>query len=158
MPLTRLATATAVAAALALGVSVGPATAATSQTPPKLKDVSATANTLSRRFMDAVTVGANPGLLRAFLSPAFVIERSNETTDGWPAYLTTHPVFTGDYSLNVTRAQYSAPVMTVLAVTSGTQIVNGAPVTVAPGSNLATYAWTPRGWKITSYARFNAVN
>jgi hypothetical protein len=156
MPLARLATATAVASALALCAAAGPATAATSPSPPKLKDVPATANTLSRRFMDALAPGAD-ARLRAFLSPAFIIERSNATTDGWPGYLATRPVFT-DYSVNVTRAQYSAPVMTVLAVTSGTQLVNGAPVTSAPGSNLATYAWTPRGWKITSYARFNAVN
>lgn len=146
------------AAVLAAGaIAASPATAAT-KAPPKLTNVTATADVLSRRFMDALAPGGGADAkLRAFLSPAFIIERSNSTTNGWPGYLVSHPTFTS-YSVTVTRAQYRAPVMTVLAVTSGIQLMGGAPVTSAPGSNLATYAWTPRGWKITSYARFNAVN
>ncbi len=146
------------AALLAAGaVAASPATGAPSA-PATLKNINATANVLSRRFMDALGPGAKAeARLRAFVSPAFIIQRNDGTRSGWPAYLTTHPIIT-DYAFTIARAQYRAPVMTVVvAISRTTQLVNGQPVVSAPAANLASYVWTPRGWQITAYASFDAV-
>ena len=151
----RMAGIGAVAGALAMGVASASA-ASHSPAPKKLANPVRTCEQLTARFQRYLSPGQNANL-RRFVSPAFVIGRNDGTINSWPAYLENHPVFTG-WNISVTLARFSTPVITCVAVTSTTQIVNGAPVVSVPTQNMSTYAWQRGAWRITSYARFNAVS
>ena len=144
----------AAAGALAVGVASASA-ASTAPAPTKLANPTRTCEQLTARFQRYLGPGQSANLAR-FVSPSFVIERNDGTTGSWPTYLTTHPVFTG-WNISVSLDRYSAPVITCVATTSTTQIVNGASVVSTPTNNMSTYAWQRGAWRITSYARFNAV-
>lgn len=135
------------AATPALGATAAPKT---------LNNPTKTCEQLTARFQKYLGAGMDAQLAQ-FVSPAFVIERNDGTTGSWPTYLTTHPTFTG-WNISVDVAQFSSPVITCVAMTSTTQLVDGVSVVSVPTRNMSTYVWQRGAWRITSDARFNALS
>lgn len=141
-----------------LGLTVLAATPALGATaaPKTLSNPTKTCEQLTARFQKDLGAGMNAQLAQ-FVSPAFVIERNDGTIGSWPTYLNDHPIFTG-WNIAVDFAQFSSPAITCVAMTSTTQIVDGAPVVSVPTKNMSTYVWQRGAWRITSYGRFNALS
>lgn len=142
-------------AALAALAAATPALGAT-PAPKTLSNPTKTCQQLTARFQQYLAPGQDAKLAK-FVSPAFVIERNDGTGDSWPTYLKNHPTFTG-WNIAVETAKFASPVISCVALTSTTQVVNGASVVSVPTENLSTYAWQAGMWRITSYARFNSVS
>lgn len=152
----RIRTLSAVSGLLGLTVlAATPALGATAA-PKTLKNPTKTCEQLTARFQKYLGAGMDAQLAQ-FVSPAFVIGRNDGTTGSWPTYLTTHPTFTG-WNISVDVAQFSSPVITCVAITSTTQLVDGVSVVSVPTRNMSTYVWQRGAWRITSYARFNALS
>lgn len=129
----------------ALGASAKPA-------PTKLANPTKTCEQLNSRFLTGLAPGQNAKLAN-FLSPAFIIQRSDGTGSSWPAYLEDHGIYT-DWSTQVLRAQFSTPVITCLANSTGTQQFPNSTTARIALKSLTTYAWQRGAWRITSFARF----
>ena len=138
--------------ALALGGSAALG-ASTTPAPTKLANPTKTCEQLNARFQAGLAPGQNAKLAR-FLSPAFIIERSDGSGSSWPGYIQDHAIFT-DWSTQVVRAQFSTPVITCLASSATTQQATNAPAVRVAFKSLTTYVWQRGRWHITSFARFN---
>ena len=120
----------------AVAVAAGPAlggmhTSApkTQPAPMRLSDPALTCSQLTARFIKYLGPGMQTQLT-TFVSPAFVIERNDGSTDSSPTYLQNHPVFTG-WNITIKTAQYSSPVLTCGALTSTTQVSADGPPAAA---------------------------
>lgn len=154
--MSRIRTLSAVSGLLGLTVlAATPALGATAA-PKTLSNPTKTCEQLTARFQKYLGAGMDAQLAQ-FVSPTFVIERNDGTTGSWPTYLADHATFTG-WNIAVDIAQFSSPAITCVAMTSTTQLVDGAPVVSVPTKNMSTYVWQRGSWHITSYGRFNALS
>ena len=151
----------ALAFALALSLAVAtPAQAAERATVEQQASNLKLGSRLVDRFWKLLVAG-DPDDLRAFLSPAFQIQRANGSGQNRNQYLASiansSTVIT-DYALSKIKVTRSGDVVVVRFISQATQIISGLQYSGAPAPRIATFLQTPTGWRITSNANFNSTD
>lgn len=134
-------------AALAAGAS------AAAGPPVSLPKTQLTGYQLVNRFMAGLASG-DAARTNRLLAPSFVVQRANGTWAVKSQYMRTLPVVRS-YSISSSHAVYSNGSITVRWELATTEVLPGAQVGTTPAPRLSTFAWTPRGWRMTSHANFN---
>jgi hypothetical protein len=118
---------------------------------------------LGTRLVDrfwSLLVDGDPDDLRAFLSPAFQVQRANGSGQNRNQYLASFANSTtviSDFALSKIRVTRAGGVVVVVRyVSQTTQTISGTPYSAAPAPRIATFVQTPKGWRMTSNANFNA--
>ena len=117
---------------------------------------------LGTRLVDRVwslLVAGDPDDLRVFLSPAFQVQRANGSGQNRNQYLASFANSTtviSDFALSKIRVTRAGGVVVVRYVSQTTQTISGTPYSAAPAPRIATFVQTPKGWRMTSNANFNA--
>lgn len=113
---------------------------------------------LVTRFWDLLVAG-DPDQLRAFLSPAFQVQRANGSGQNRNQYLADFADSTtviSDYALSKIKVTRAGGVVVVRYYSQTTQTISGTPYSTAPAPRIVTFVQTPSGWRMTSNANFNA--
>ncbi|MEY4226783.1 MAG: hypothetical protein RL190_1540 [Actinomycetota bacterium] len=113
---------------------------------------------LVTRFWDLLVAG-DPDELRAFLSPAFQVQRANGSGQNRNQYLASIANSTtviSDYALSKIKVTRAGGVVVVRYYSQTTQTISGTPYSTAAAPRIVTFVQTPSGWRMTSNANFNA--
>lgn len=94
--------------------------------------------------------------LAKYLSPAFVLQRSNGTTVTKAAYL-ANPSTVNSVTLHDVGGTHTRDVRVIHAVVSSDTVIEGQPVQSTNSPRLATYVWNGKRWQLTSYANFAPI-
>ena len=145
--------------ALALSLSVAtPAQAAERATVEQQASNLKLGSRLVDRFWKLLVAG-DPDDLRAFLSPAFQVQRANGSGQNRNQYLAAFADSTtvvSDFALSKLRVTRAGGVLVARYVSQTTQMISGTEYATAPAPRIATFVQTPTGWRMTSNANFNA--
>lgn len=107
------------------------------------------------RFFNLVQSHDTKGLDR-FLSPAFQIERADDSGATKTEYLANLPTITTFSISNVTATQTgSVLVVRYLATIEG--IVNGKRATPGPAPRISVFVRTGKTWQLAAHANFNPL-
>ena len=112
---------------------------------------------LVTRFWELLKAKDQDGL-RAFLSPAFQVQRADGTGANRNQYIPTigKTVIVDDYELADMKVTRSGPLLVARFVATSKQIINGSLYSKAPQPRIMTFFFNGTGWKATSNANFNA--
>lgn len=113
---------------------------------------------LVTRFWDLLVAG-DPDELRAFLSPAFQVQRANGSGQNRNQYLASIANSTtviSDYALSKIKVTRAGGIVVVRYYSQTTQTISGTPYSTAAAPRIVTFVQTPSGWRMTSNANFNA--
>ena len=113
---------------------------------------------LVTRFWDLLVAG-DPDELRAFLSPAFQVQRANGSGQNRNQYLADFADSTtviSDYALSKIKVTRAGGIVVVRYYSQTTQTISGTPYSTAAAPRIVTFVQTPSGWRMTSNANFNA--
>ncbi len=144
---------TFVAAGTAAVAFLGGASVAAAGPPASLPKTQLTGYQLINRFMSALEDADAPRINR-LLAPSFVIQRANGTWAVKSQYMRRLPVV-DDFTILASHAVYSHGTISVRWEMATREVLPGAAVGTAPAPRLSTFAWTSRGWRMTSHANFN---
>ena len=139
---------------LALAVAAPAASAATAEQQAANQKLG---TQLVTRFWTLLKAKDQDGL-RAFLSPAFQLQRADGTGANRNQYIPTigKTVIIDDFELSEIKATRSGDVLVVRFVAVTKQIINGTLYSKAPAPRITTFIFNGRQWKLTSNANFNA--
>jgi hypothetical protein len=142
--------------ALTLALAVGPAALAAQARPaPRLANPLATAKQLVTRFF-TLTQRKDVAGLRAFLSPAFQIERADGTGMGKAVFLKNLPDLRSFKLARFVASQAGSSLVTrYLATATGT--VSGKPYTPGPAPRMTVFTWNGRAWQVFAHSNFNPL-
>ena len=113
---------------------------------------------LVNRFWTLLVAG-DPDQLRAFLSPAFQVQRANGSGQNRNQYLAAIAKSTtviSDYALSDIKVTRAGGIVVVRYYSQTTQTISGTPYSTAAAPRIVTFVQTPSGWRMTSNANFNA--
>jgi hypothetical protein len=112
---------------------------------------------LVTRFWELLKTG-EPDELRAFLSPAFQVQRANGTGANRNQYVAAlgRSIKITDYALSGFTVTRTGDLLVARYVVVTTETIDGAPYATSPVPRLSTFVKTPRGWRMASHANFNA--
>lgn len=112
---------------------------------------------LVNRFWGLLVAG-DPDDLRAFLSPAFQVQRANGTGANRNQYIAAYGKSTtvSAYALSEIRATRTGGLVVVRYVSQTTETIDGVPYSKAAAPRISTFVLTPNGWRMASHANFNA--
>jgi len=138
------------AAATVVGTSVHPSVSATAAD-------QALATRLVNRFFRLLHAKDAAGL-RAFLSPAFQVERADGTGTDKARYL-ANPPKVDTYEITGLKATRHGDVLVARYSVVATEQVNGTALKKNPAPRLSTFAVNPKTgtWQLLSHANFNPV-
>ncbi len=128
---------------------------APSRPAPRLNPPVATAKRLVTRFFTLIKGKDVPGL-RAFLSPAFQIQRADGSAASKAAYLKNLPDVTS-FKLSSFVATQAGSVLVTRYLSTTTGTVNGKPFTPGPAPRLSVFTWNGRAWQMVAHANFNPL-
>ena len=117
---------------------------------------------LGTRLVDrfwSLLVAGDPDDLRAFLSPAFQVQRANGSGQNRNQYLASiakSTIVVSDFKLSNVKATRAGDLLVVRYVLETTEIINGAAYAKAPAPRIVTFLQTRNGWRMSSNANFNA--
>lgn len=146
----------AVTVCATLALTAGPATAApkSAATPaPVLKKPAVEGRKLAARFLTLLKGTSTPAL-KAFLSPAFLLQRADGTSATRAEYL---KAVTNVKSFVITdvKATQQGGTLAVRYTAETDQIVDGVAYKKTPAPRLSTFVWNGRAWTLMSHANFN---
>jgi len=113
---------------------------------------------LVNRFWSLLVAG-DPDELRAFLSPAFQVQRANGSGQNRNQYLADFANSTtviSDYSLSRIKVTRAGGLVVVRYYSQSTQTISGTAYSTTPAPRIVTFVQTPSGWRMASNANFNA--
>lgn len=112
---------------------------------------------LVNRFWTLLVAG-DPDDLRAFLSPAFQVQRANGTGANRNQYIAAYGKSTtvSAFELSDIKATRTGGLVVVRYVSQTTETINGVAFSKAPAPRISTFVETPNGWRMASHANFNA--
>lgn len=112
---------------------------------------------LVTRFWRLLKTG-EPGELRAFLAPAFQVQRANGTGANRNQYVASFAasIKITDYALSGFKVTRTGGLLVARYSVVTTETIDGVPYARAAAPRLSTFVRTPRGWRIASHANFNA--
>lgn len=139
--------------ACAAALAGGSAVAAAADPPASLPRTQLTGYQLVNRFMSGLQAGDTARIDR-LLAPSFVIQRANGTWAVKSRYMRALPII-NSYAIVSSHAVYSRGTITVRWELATSEVLPGAPVGTDAAPRLSTFAWTTRGWRMTSHANFN---
>jgi hypothetical protein len=142
--------------AVAAALSVVPGSLAASTKPaPHLANPTRAARPLAERFF-SLLVAKDVAGLRAFLSPAFQVQRADGSAERKSAYLSHLPTIT-KFQLTKLAATQAGPVLVVRYLATAEGLVNGKPYTPGPAPRLSTFVWNGARWQLAAHANFNPL-
>lgn len=96
--------------------------------------------------------------LRAFLSPAFQIQRADGSGANRNQYVPSvgKSVVINDYTLSGFKVTRAGDILVARFIVVTTEIINGQSYTKAAMPRIATFAYDDMQWRMTSNANFNA--
>lgn len=145
----------AVAATLAATAAGSSVASPTVKPAPRLKNPTAAARPLVTRFFDLIE-HKDVARLRAFLSPAFQVQRADGTGDTKAAYL-AHLSTVNKFKLTKLVATQAGSVLVVRYLATVEGLVNGKPYTPGPAPRLSTFVWNGTRWQLAAHANFNPL-
>ena len=151
----RLIRLVAVSTTLTLTAVGGSVAAQEAKPPPRLANPTAAAKPLVTRFFKLVE-HKDVARLRAFLSPAFQVERADGSGKSKKQYL-THLSTVTKFSLEKLVATQAGPVLVVRYLATVEGLVNGKRYTPGPAPRLSTFVWNGARWQLAAHANFNPL-
>jgi hypothetical protein len=143
--------------ALVLGgapsVGAGSGTGTTPVTPGQPRSIGD--EELFTQFLDLLRTKDRAGLAK-YLSPAFVLARSDGTTVTKAEYLAA-PSTVNEASVHDVQGTRVRDVRVIHAVITADTVIEGRPVVATDSPRLATYEWNGKRWQMTSYANFAPI-
>lgn len=112
---------------------------------------------LVNRFWSLLVAG-DPDELRAFLSPAFQVQRANGSGANRNQYVAAFAKSTtvSAYALSELRVTRTGGLVVVRYVSQTTETIDGVAYAKTPAPRISTFVETPSGWRMASHANFNA--
>ncbi|MFM7552664.1 MAG: nuclear transport factor 2 family protein [Actinomycetota bacterium] len=112
---------------------------------------------LVNRFWSLLVAG-DPDELRAFLSPAFQVQRANGSGANRNQYIAAYGKSTtvSAFVLSEIRATRTGGLVVVRYVSQTTETIDGVAYAKTPAPRISTFVQTPNGWRMASHANFNA--
>jgi hypothetical protein len=110
---------------------------------------------LFTQFIDLLRTKDTAGLAK-YLSPAFVLERSDGTTVDKVGYLAS-PSTVNEATVHDVDGTRVRKVRVIHAVITADTVIEGQPVQSTNSPRLATYEWNGKRWQMTSYANFAPI-
>jgi hypothetical protein len=117
-----------------------------------LSDTAALGEALATQFIDLLRTGDRAGL-DDFLSPGFLLVRSDGTTLDKRAYL-ANPAVVNAATVSEVTAVPSGDVLVVRWTLVVDELINGAQVSTAPAPRLSVFRYENQGWRLLSHANF----
>lgn len=150
--------------ALALALLALPAAASASAAPPAERataEQQAANQRLGTRLVQrfwGLLVAGDADALRAFLSPAFQVQRANGTGANRNQYIAAfgRSLAVSAYRLSEVRATRTGDLVVVRYVSQTTETIDGVDYAKSPAPRISTFVQTPNGWRMASHANFNA--
>ena len=110
---------------------------------------------LLTQFFDLLEAKDVDGLAR-YLSPAFVLQRTDGTTVTKAEYLAS-PSTVNALTLHEVDGTRVRNVRVIHALVTSDTVIEGQPVLSTNSPRLATYEWNGKRWQMTSYANFAPI-
>jgi len=147
---------TAVAVCATLAFSAGPATAGRTAVKPApvLKKPAVEGRKLASRFLTLLKGTSTPAL-KAFLSPAFLLQRADGTSATRSEYLAGAVTNVKSFVITDVKATQQGGTLAVRYTAETDQIVDGVAYKKTPAPRLSTFVWNGRAWTLMSHANFN---
>lgn len=148
----------------ALALAAAPAVAGAAQAAPAERATAAqqAANLklgtrLVTRFWDLL-VGGEPAELKAFLSPAFQVQRANGSGANRNQYVASFAssIRIADYALSGFKVTRTGGLLVARYVVVTSETIDGVAYSANPAPRISTFVRTPNGWRMASHANFNA--
>jgi hypothetical protein len=140
-----------VATALALAATAAGATATRA---PSGSSTEAQAEKQATRFITLLQKNDLTGL-KAFLSPAFQLQRADGTFVNKAEYLQKPSTVGPTFHLDNVRATRAGDVIVARFDLEVDAVINGQQQSTAPAPRLAVFVKGPKGWQLAAYANFN---
>jgi len=144
-------------ATLAIAVTAGATSAGAATPAPAGRDAAATeakGDRLVRRFLDLLQAGDLPGL-RAFLSPAFQLQRADGSFVNKAEYLKA-PAKVESYEIDNLRVTRRGSVIVARYDLVIDSTINGVQQSSDPAPRLSAFTKGNDGWQIVAHANFNS--
>jgi hypothetical protein len=150
----RVTRALTVALALSAVVTLGAASSATADVGHAPSGSTQTqGEKLADQFLRVVKDKDAAGL-RAFLSPAFQLQRADGTFANKAEYLKA-PAVVESYEIDNLRATRAGNVIVARYDLIIDSTIDGQPQSTSPAPRLSTFVKGPKGWQIVAHANFN---
>jgi hypothetical protein len=109
---------------------------------------------LASEFLRLLHTDDSAGL-RAFLSPAFLLQRADGTWLTKDQYL-ANPAHIESYTVSDVQGTRSGSVRVIRYTVVTRQTIDGQPFSADPVPRLSTYVKTKKTWRLVAHANFNA--
>jgi hypothetical protein len=110
---------------------------------------------LFTQFLDLLQAKDTAGLSK-YLSPAFLLARSDGTTVTKAEYLAA-PSTVNEVTVHDVKGTRVRDVRVIHAVITADAVIAGQPVQSTNSPRLATYEWNGKRWQMTAYANFAPI-
>lgn len=142
--------------ALAAASVVTAASAATADVSPETQANTEKAEELVTEFFDLVADDADPADLKAFLSPAFILQRADGSFADKAAYL-EDPAIVESYEITDLQATRTGPVIVARYTVVVDSTVGGRQQATDPAPRLSVFVKGKDGWQLAAHSNFNSL-
>jgi len=144
------------AAVLIVTSVVAVASTATADVSPETQANTEKAEELVTEFFDLVAVDADPADLKAFLSPAFILQRADGSFADKAAYL-EDPSIVESYEITDLQATRTGPVIVARYTVVVDSTIGGRKQATDPAPRLSVFVKGKDGWQIVAHSNFNSL-